>query len=391
MIPVDPEVLAARFAAARPEDFVGHRQTGIDAMLLGRYEDALDHLDRALELADTDGRRLTVWINLGDVYQYRGEFATATLLYRRAVDAARAVAPDALSFAVQHLGKALAEQGDPDAARETLGEALRLRVAEGDPELIESTRTALETIEQSPIPLPPAVTALLGAAPVCSDRHEGMSGGVVSVGGAYWMKRGPGAAAEYDRLRWLAEHGVRVPEIAVFEGDVLVLVDAGARSLATVADDGVSVGAALGAAARRLHDLPIARCPFDGGLDASLARARRRVLEGLVDTADFDEENAGRAPEEMLRRLLDTRPEESDFVVTHGDLTPANVLEGGIVLDVGGLGVADRYRDLALAERDLRGGGGGGERAVAAFFEAYGPIDPDHERSAYYRLLDELF
>lgn len=45
---------------------------------------------------------------------------------------------------------------------------------------------------------------------------------------------------------------------------------------------------------------------------------------------------------------------DEDLVVAHGDFTPMNVLEGGILIDVGALGVADRYRDLALAARDLR-------------------------------------
>ncbi|WP_280341185.1 efflux RND transporter permease subunit, partial [Nocardia abscessus] len=44
---------AARVAQARPDDFAGYRQTGIELMLLGRYDEALDHLDRALELVDT--------------------------------------------------------------------------------------------------------------------------------------------------------------------------------------------------------------------------------------------------------------------------------------------------------------------------------------------------
>ncbi|WP_239476664.1 phosphotransferase [Nocardia arizonensis] len=390
MIPVDPAGLAERVAAARPVDFVGHRQIGIESMLLGRYDDALDHLDRALELVDTDSRRITVWINLGDVYRYRGEFPTATWLYRRAVDVARARAPEVLSFAAQHLGRALAEQGDLEGARAALGEALRLRTAEGDAELIESTRVALETLDQSPIPLPPSIAALVGDAPIRSDGHEGMSGEVVSVG-AYWMKRGPRAVAEYDRLRWLECRGVRVPEIAGFDADVLLLADAGAPSTAAGLDvvSGPSVGAVLGALLRRLHALPVADCPFDARLDTVLPRARRQVLEGLVDVEDFDVENMGRTPEDVLRDLLEQRPDESDLVVTHGDFTPANVLEGGIVLDVGALGVADRHRDLALAERDLREAGGSG--AVEAFFEAYGPIAPDHRRLAYYRLLDELF
>jgi len=423
MIPADPEALAARVAAAAPGDFADYRRTGIELMLLGRYEEALDHLDRALETVDTETRAITVWINLADVYRYRGDAVTAIALYRRAVDAARDRAPEVLSTAAQHLGKALAEQGDTEAARALLREALRLRVAEGDPESIESARIAWETVENARIPLPPMIAALFGANPEFSDDHEGMSGGVVRVNGAFWMKRGPGAVAEYARLNWLREHGIRVPDIAVFESDVLVLADAGVRSLAagsarcadgdagggggdavelsgagravpdavaeSVSRRAESVGAALGALLRELHALPTAGCPFDSGLDATLALARRNVLEGLVDSGDFDDDHAGSTPEELLRRLVAERPDESDLVVTHGDFTPANVLEGGILIDVDRLGVADRYRDLALAERDLREDSGAA--AVEAFFDAYGLADPDRRRSDYYRLVDELF
>ncbi|MGN2637009.1 phosphotransferase [Nocardia takedensis] len=387
MIPLDPESLAARVAAAAPDDVAGHRRTGVECMLLGRYDEALDHLDRALELVDTEARRITLWIDLADVYRYRGDGRTAILLHDRAVAAARAVAPETLSFALAHLGRALGEQGESERARTVLGEALRLRVAEGDPESIEATRVTLLTLARLPIPWPPMVAALLGDAPIRADGHEGRGGGVLRVGDRYWLKRGPHAVAEYERLRWLGDRAVPVPEIAVFESDVLVLADAGAPSTAHAPTP--ETGALLGEVLRRLHDLPVAECPFDGGLDVTLARARRQVVEGLVDAADFDADNLGRTPRDLLEHLYAARPAEADPVVCHGDFTPANVLTSGIVLDVGALGVADRYRDLALADRDLRATAG--PAAVAAFFAAYGEPEPDPERLAYYRVLDELF
>ncbi|WP_249643600.1 APH(3') family aminoglycoside O-phosphotransferase [Nocardia sputi] len=393
MIPHDPQRLAARVAQARPHDFASFRQTGIELMLLGRYDDALDHLDRALELVDTEPRRISVWINLGDVYRYRGDADTAETLYRRAVEHARVAAPEVLSSAVQHLGKALAERNQLAEAHALLAEAMRLRVAEGDPEEIEATRAALDTLGELPIPLPPTVTALLGESPSWSDDHEGMSGGVVFVSGAYWLKRGPKAVAEYERLTWLRGRGIDLPEVAAFEDDVLVLADAGAPSLAARARSegayAASIGTVMGAILRRLHSIPVTECPFDGGLDVVLAQARRNVVEGLVDADDFDDDNAGSTPADVLARLRAQRPEQGDPVVAHGDFTPPNVLENGILLDVGALGVADRYRDLALAVRDLRADFG--EAEVSAFFTAYGLADPDESRLEYYRLLDELF
>ncbi|MGW4324675.1 APH(3') family aminoglycoside O-phosphotransferase [Nocardia sp. NPDC004573] len=393
MIPHDPQRLAVRVAQARPDDFASYRQTGIELMLLGRYDDALDHLDRALELVDTEQRRISVWINLGDVYRYRGDADTAETLYRRAVEHARTAAPQVLSFAVQHLGKALAERNQPAEAHALLAEAMRLRVAEGDPEEIESTRAALETLGELAIPLPPTVATLFGESPTWSDAHEGRSGAVVSVNGAYWLKRGPKAVAEYQRLTWLRARGIAVPEVAAFEDDVLVLLDAGTPSLATRTTSGsahaASIGTVLGGLLRRLHSIPVADCPFDGRLDVVLAQARRHVVEGLVDPDDFDDDNSGSTPEEVLARLQAQRPDGEDLVVAHGDFTPPNVLENEVLLDVSALGVADRYRDLALAVRDLRADFG--EAEVAAFFAAYGLAEPDESRLAYYRLLDELF
>jgi kanamycin kinase len=56
-------------------------------------------------------------------------------------------------------------------------------------------------------------------------------------------------------------------------------------------------------------------------------------------------------------------------------------------LDLGELGVADRWWDLAVATWSTTWNLGPGWEP--AFLEAYG-IDPDPERIAYYRLLYDL-
>ncbi|WP_410869702.1 tetratricopeptide repeat protein [Nocardia sp. A7] len=386
MIPVDPETLAGRVALADPDDFPGLRRLGIALMLLGRYEEALDRLDQALELADTERRRVTVWINLADVYRYQGEPAMAEILYRRALHASRALDPDLVSFAAHHLGKSLAEQHRPQEARQLLNEAMRLRVADGEPELIESTRAALDHLDELALPLPPVIEELLGPVPAWSDEHEGRDGNLVRSGG-YWIKRGPRAVAEHARLSWLRDNAIAVPTVAAFAEDVLVLADAGG-SLAGHADP-IDTGTQMGRALRALHDLPVTDCPFDAGLAVTLARAHRNVVEGFADATDFDDDHRGLSPAEVLGQLQQRRPPTEDMVVTHGDFTPGNVLTGGLLIDVAALGRGDRYRDLALAERDLAGDFG--IEAVAAFYTAYGLTEPDSTKLDYYRLLDELF
>ena len=227
---------------------------------------------------------------------------------------------------------------------------------------------------------------LLGPDATWSAEHEGASGTAlrVSAGGAvYWAKGGPSADAEHERLRWLAGR-LAVPEIVAHRPGLLLLADVGAPSVAA-APAGTGV---YGAALRALHALPVAGCPFDGGLDVVLARAEAGVRAALVDPGDFDDDHAGMSAEDVLDRLRALRPSEEDLVVAHGDYTTTNVLVPAsgdpVLIDVPALGVADRHRDLAIARRELD------DDAWAAFLAAYGPAEVDTHRLYYYRLLDEL-
>jgi kanamycin kinase/aminoglycoside 3'-phosphotransferase-2 len=223
--------------------------------------------------------------------------------------------------------------------------------------------------------------------------HEGASGTalrVTSGSGTFYVKHGSLARAEHLRLRWL--HGrVPVPEVVAFEDPVLVLADVGAPSLAAAAP--TDIGAVLGRTLRALHQLPIAECPFDGRLPGVLERAGANVRDGHVDPHDFDADHLGLTPEAIYEQLLATRPHVEDLVVAHGDYTPSNVLLPAsgdpVVIDVPALGVADRYRDLAIAHRDVFEDHG--QAAWEGFLSAYGLVDHvEEERLYYYRLLDEL-
>ncbi|MFD5828082.1 aminoglycoside 3'-phosphotransferase [Lentzea sp. NPDC060358] len=225
---------------------------------------------------------------------------------------------------------------------------------------------------------------LRAAGPVaewCED-HEGLSGDVWRAGSSYVKRSG---AAEHTRLRWLGQH-FEVPEIRVFSGDWLVLADVGAPSLTKA--DPVLAGTVMGEVLRALHSLPVTSCPFDAGVAVLVEEARHNVEAGLVDPADFDDDNLGATPQELLDRLVATAPPSEDLVVTHGDFCPSNVLlrpDGSTVLiDVARLGVSDRHRDLALVHRELSG------QAADAFDRAYGRT-PHPPALAWYRLVDEFF
>jgi aminoglycoside phosphotransferase len=234
---------------------------------------------------------------------------------------------------------------------------------------------------------------LLGEDVVWSDDHEGRSGHLLrvnSAAGVFYVKKGPVADAEYQRLRWL-KHWMAVPDIVAFDEDVLVLADVGWPSLERVAPG--DIGSVMGRVLRKLHAVPVEECPFAEGLEVRLARARERLESGLVDADDFDDDHADLTAQQLYDRLLAERPAHEDLVVVHGDYTPSNVLLSPtgqpVLIDVGGLGVADRYLDLAIVLRELSGDFG--ESTAADFLTAYGLEEADQRRLDYYRLLDEMF
>src|SRR5690606_33482114 len=186
---------------------------------------------------------------------------------------------------------------------------------------------------------------------IWSDDHSGPETlRVTGPNGEFFIKQGPLAVTEHGRLRWL-KRWANVPDVVAFEGNVLVLAEAGWRSLDRKPPP--EAGTIMGRALRALHAIPVEECPFDERLDVKLERAA-----------------------------------DEDPVVTHGDFTPANVLASysgeAIFVDLGELGVADRYMDLAVALLHLA------EPAAADFLAAYGLDEVDEAKLAYYQSLHSL-
>ncbi|WP_339499084.1 APH(3') family aminoglycoside O-phosphotransferase [Pseudomonas canadensis] len=148
----------------------------------------------------------------------------------------------------------------------------------------------------------------------------------------------------------------------------------------------------LATALRALHQVPVELCPFDHSLEQRIDIARSRMLAGLVDEDDFDDDRTGRTAADAFAELLASRPKVQDLAVTHGDACLPNFMMEGSrftgYIDCGRLGISDIYQDLALAARSIERNCGAAW--VAPFFRAYG-VEPDHRRIAFYCLLDEFY
>jgi kanamycin kinase len=214
----------------------------------------------------------------------------------------------------------------------------------------------------------------------------------VARAGAY-----PGLAAEAARTRWARAH-LPVPTVVDTgtDGDMEWLVTrglAGRPATDPNAGDPAAVVVALARGLRRFHELaPVRRCPFDFRLAAALDHVHRRAAAGQIDPAeDFDDDHRHLDLDTAIRELDRLRPDDEDLVVCHGDYCPPNALlsDGRVTgyVDLGELGVADRWWDLAVATRAVTGNYGPGLEDL--FLRAYG-ARPDPHRQAFYRLLYDL-
>lgn len=202
-------------------------------------------------------------------------------------------------------------------------------------------------------------------------------------------------AAECDRLRW-AIHRLPVPEVLDYGADQRH------EWLLTRALDGTSavdpvhcahpekLAPLLGQALRRFHTTPIDDCPFDFRLDVALPATRRRVDDSRVDPSWFSNAQ-GRTAREAIDFLERERPESEDLVLCHGDYCVPNILVrdwqlAGYV-DLGALGIADRWFDLAIALWSVTRNMGPGHEDL--FLASYG-IARDPQKIAYYHLLYDL-
>lgn len=171
----------------------------------------------------------------------------------------------------------------------------------------------------------------------------------------YKAGAGAGVDDEADRLTWLSSTGFPCPQVVDRGNNWLLTTELAGRDASQPwpAADRPAVLTAIADGLRTLHELT--DCPF--------------------------------------RSPFPGEPQ----VLTHGDYAAPNVfvdpatLRFAGVLDVSGLGLGDRYIDLALMYKSLSGNLNpqyGGPPAARRFVETYG-ADPDDPRIAQYIALDD--
>jgi aminoglycoside phosphotransferase len=149
---------------------------------------------------------------------------------------------------------------------------------------------------------------------------------------------------------------------------------------------------AIGEGLRALHDaLPVSSCPFSWAAQDRLADVRRRARAGRIDPASWHQVHRSLSLDRAVALLADIPPADR-LVVCHGDACAPNTLlasdgRWSAHVDLGDLGVADRWADLSIATWSTQWNyGPGWERLL---LDAYG-VQEDADRIRYYRLLWEL-
>ena len=145
-------------------------------------------------------------------------------------------------------------------------------------------------------------------------------------------------------------------------------------------------------------------CPRIRDVDAVLKEARIQVENGWVDMDNVEPDTFGEEgfenPKQLLEWLEEHRP-AFEPVLCHGDFCLPNVfLENGQVsgfIDLGKMGVGDKWNDIALCYRSLKNNFAGvyGGKVYEDFnpdllFEKLG-VEPEWDKIKWYLLLDELF
>lgn len=165
--------------------------------------------------------------------------------------------------------------------------------------------------------------------------------------------------------------------------------------------------ALLAKSLQMLWSIDISDCPADQRIAKKLLVAAEAIENDEVDLYNMEPETFGSDGFQSLDEIMDylrvhAPSEQGELVLSHGDFCLPNIFfseTGDVVtgfIDLGRMGVADRYQDIALCLRSFKynlscfGQEDEYESCKHELFELLG-LTPNEEKIYYYRLLDELF
>jgi streptomycin 3"-kinase len=214
---------------------------------------------------------------------------------------------------------------------------------------------------------------------------------------------------ERRRIAWLAATGLPTPRVLdwIQSDRGACLVTSPLHGMPASSLSPTELHKAWPSLARQLkaiHELPVEDCPFDRRLSTMFAQASEVVARGVVNPDFLALAHRSMSPTMLLDSVRAELPlrlaqESDDLVVCHGDASLPNfvvdpdTLRCTGLLDLGRLGLADRYVDLALITANARESWTTEEDAVASdaeLFAIHGIVSPDRDRLDFYLRLDPL-
>lgn len=254
---------------------------------------------------------------------------------------------------------------------------------------------------ESTVEVPEAVSRIIDARPYEVVWLNGLGGLTFRIGegsDCVYVKWAPVSSgidldAERQRLEWAITY-TPVPRILGADADALgswmISESLGAEHAVAQRwlQDPKTACTAVGKGLRALHDaLPVESCTFEWSVDQ-----RRRALEERLQEGELGEPEWGDGFDgpDLATALTELRvvPGE-DLVVCHGDACVPNTLidvngEWVAHVDLGRLGVGDRWADLAVATWSTVWNYGPGWET--SLYESYG-VAANEEKIRYYRIL----
>lgn len=228
---------------------------------------------------------------------------------------------------------------------------------------------------------------------------------------AAYAKIGNTAALEDERCRmaWLRTTGIQSPEVLdwIASSEKACLLSSALPGVPASTLSALELQKAWPSMARQikaLHDLPAVDCPFQRPLSLMFARATGVVARGAVHQEFLAPDQQDIPPATLLANLREELPERlaqeaNDLVVCHGDACLPNfmidpeTLHCTGLIDLGRLGTADRYVDLALLLGNARETWLTNQAAKAArsqLFDLHAISHPEEQRLDFYLRLDPL-